>query len=121
MSTNLNNRQQIAIALLASGLTSSDVAEKINVTKETISRWFHNEAFRAELKYHRVEFFEGLIKKQYALFFKAQQQIELALTDEELPIYQRASIALRFMSQFAGNMNRNKQLSLKQGDIRCGP
>ena len=40
MSTNLNNRQQIAIALLASGLTSSDVAEKINVTKETISGGF---------------------------------------------------------------------------------
>ena len=121
MSTNLNNRQQIAIALLASGLTSSDVAKKINVTKETISRWFHNEAFRAELKYQRVEFFDGMIKKQYALFFTAQQQIELALTDEELPIYQRASIALRFMSQFAGNMNLNEQLNLKQGDIRCGP
>ena len=61
--------------------------------------------------------FDRLIKRQIALFSEAQRQIEAAFHDSEVTSYQKANIALRFISMFSGNMNVNKQLATKKSDL----
>ena len=117
MSSNLNERQQLAVVLLCSGLSATEVAKELNVRKETISRWKNNCDFNEELRSWRLAFLDRLIKRQFALFSEAQHQIEAAFQDSALTSYQKASIALRFISMFSGNMNVNKQLASKKSDL----
>ena len=117
MSSNLNARQQIAVALLCSGLSATEVAKELKVRKETISRWKNDHDFNEELRSWRLAFFDRLIKRQFALFSEAQHQIEAAFQDNALTSYQKANIALRFVSMFSGNMNVNKQLASKKSDL----
>ena len=117
MSSNLNERQQLAVVLLCSGLSATEVAKELKVRKETISRWKNNRDFNEELRNWRLAFFDRLIKRQFALFSEAQHQIEAAFQDSALTSYQKANIALRFISMFSGNMNVNKQLASKKSDL----
>ena len=117
MSSNLNERQQLAIVLLCSGLSATEVAKELKVRKETISRWKNDRDFNEELRSWRLSFFDRLIKRQFALFSEAQHQIEAAFQDSALTSYQKANIALRFISMFSGNMNVNKQLASKKSDF----
>ena len=117
MSSNLNERQQLAIVLLCSGLSATEVAKELKVRKETISRWKNDRDFNEELRNWRLAFFDRLIKRQFALFSEAQHQIEAAFQDSALTSYQKANIALRFISMFSGNMNVNKQLASKKSDL----
>ena len=117
MSSNLNERQQLAVVLLCSGLSATEVAKELKVRKETISRWKNDRDFNEELRGWRLAFFDRLIKRQFALFSEAQHQIEAAFQDSALTSYQKANIALRFISMFSGNMNVNKQLASKKSDF----
>ena len=117
MSSNLNERQQLAVVLLCSGLSATEVAKELKVRKETISRWKNDHEFNEELRSWRLAFFDRLIKRQFALFSEAQHQIEAAFQDSALTSYQKANIALRFISMFSGNMNVNKQLASKKSDL----
>ena len=107
----------MAIALLCSGLSATEVAKELKVRKETISRWKNTPDFNEELRCWRLTFFDRLIKRQFALFSEAQQQIEAAFQDSALTSYQKANIALKFISMFSGNMNVNKQLASKKSDL----
>ena len=117
MSSNLNERQQLAVVLLCSGFSATEVAKELKVRKETISRWKNDHDFNEELRSWRLAFFDRLIKRQFALFSEAQHQIEAAFQDSALTSYQKANIALRFISMFSGNMNVNKQLASKKSDL----
>ena len=117
MSSNLSERQQLAVVLLCSGLSATEVAKELKVRKETISRWKNDHDFNEELRNWRLAFFDRLIKRQFALFSEAQHQIEAAFQDSALASYQKANIALRFISMFSGNMNVNKQLASKKSDL----
>ena len=117
MSSNLNERQQLAVVLLCSGLSATEVAKELKVRKETISRWKNDHDFSEEMRSWRLAFFDRLIKRQFALFSEAQHQIEAAFQDSALTSYQKANIALRFVSMFSGNMNVNKQLASKKSDL----
>ena len=116
-STILNERQQLAVALLCSGLSATEVAKELKVRKETISRWKNNRDFNEELRSGRLAFFDRLIQRQFTLFSEAQHQIEAAFQDSALTSYQKANIALRFISMFSGNLNVNKQLASKKSDL----
>ena len=116
-STILNERQQLAVALLCSGLSATEVAKELKVRKETISRWKNNRDFNEELRSGRLAFFDRLIQRQFTLFSEAQNQIEAAFQDSALTSYQKANIALRFISMFSGNLNVNKQLASKKSDL----
>ena len=117
MSSNLNECQQLAVVLLCSGLSATEVAKELRVRKETISRWKNDRDFNEELRSWRLAFFDRVIKRQFALFSEAQHQIEAAFQDSALTSYQKASFALRFISMFSGNMNVNKQLASKKSDL----
>ena len=118
MSKNLNERQQKAIALLCAGKSAVQVAKEINIRQETLSRWKSDPTFEKELEKWRLTFFEGILQRQFHLFFEAQQKIEEAFDDEDLTSYQKANLALRLMSMFSGNTNVNRQLAIKTQDLR---
>ena len=117
MSANLNDRQQLAVVLLCFELSATEVAKKLKVRKETVSRWKNEREFNEELCNWRLAFFDRLMKRQYALFSEAQHQIETAFQDSALTSYQKTNIALRFISMFSGNMDVNKQLASKKSDL----
>jgi len=50
MSSNLSERQQLAVVLLCSGLSATEVAKELKVRKETISRWKNDRDFNEELR-----------------------------------------------------------------------
>ena len=50
MSTKLNENQLLAIPLVAQGVSGKDIANKLNVAKETISRWKKIPEFQAEVR-----------------------------------------------------------------------
>ena len=97
--------------------SATQVQKELKVRKETISRWKNDRDFNEELRSWRLAFFHRLIKRKFALFSEAQHQIEAAFQDSALTSYQKASIALRFISMFSGNMNVNKQLASKKSDF----
>ena len=39
MSKNLNENQLLAIPIVAQGVSGKDIANKLNIAKETFSRW----------------------------------------------------------------------------------
>jgi len=49
MSTKLNENQLLAIPLVAQGVSGKNVAKKIQVTEETVSRWKKLPEFQAEV------------------------------------------------------------------------
>jgi len=49
MSTKLNQNQLLAIPLVAQGVSGKNVAKKIQVTEETVSRWKKLPEFQAEV------------------------------------------------------------------------
>ena len=69
MSINANIRQQIAINYLAMGYTSSEVASKINVRRETISRWKKDENFNKKIKDAHIEYLKEIKNKQLIIIF----------------------------------------------------
>ena len=67
MSSNLNERQQLAVVLLCSGLSATEVAKELKVRKETISRWKNDHDFNEELRSWHLSFFDRVIKRQFTL------------------------------------------------------
>ena len=113
MSTNLNKRQQIAIALLCTGKSAVQVAKEINIRQETLSRWKSDPTFEKRAGKMAPYFFEGILQRQFHLFFEAQQKIEEAFDDEDLTSYQKANLALRLMSMFFWKYERKQTIGHK--------
>lgn len=56
-----HKRKKRAIQMLASGLNQSEVAKKLNVTRQTISYWWKDENFKSEVNKLRDEKDETLL------------------------------------------------------------
>ena len=84
MTTNLNNNQKLAISLMITGMTSTDIARQLKIRKETVSRWKNNDLFKEELRRSRLEFMDKLLQSQLSLVKLSQQSIENALTSDTL-------------------------------------
>ena len=79
MSIELNERQLLATQFLAIGLKLSEVAEKLSVARETISRWQQLSGFGNELRNAEKNFIKELIKREFYLLDRAQESIGLFL------------------------------------------
>ena len=54
-------RQAVAVELLASGMTISDVARQLEVDRSTVHRWLNDPIFVAELEARRDEIVESML------------------------------------------------------------
>lgn len=83
--TNLSVEQLNAIDLLVQGLADREVAEKVNVARETVTRWRNeNAVFQAELNRKRQEIWGAAANKLKCLVTQAVDVLETELQSGNL-------------------------------------
>jgi len=102
MSTKLNENQLIAIHLLASGVKASVVAKKLSIREETLSRWRQINEFKKSLDDATEVILREIVETHKNLLISSQSIIYDALHNEELDIFKKANLALRFLSLMRG-------------------
>ena len=102
MSTKLNENQLIAIHLLASGVKASVVAKELGIREETLSRWRQIDEFQKSLDNTTEVILREIVETHKNLLISSQSIIYDALHNQELDIFKKANLALRFLSLMRG-------------------
>ena len=84
--------------MLAVGFRPIDVADHLDVSKETVSRWSANDSFNEELQRLNIEFLEGLMTERYRLFEMCHEAIKGLLSSDETSQVIKANVALKYLS-----------------------
>ena len=102
MSIKLNEKQLIAVHLLASGVRASIIAKEIGIREETLSRWRQNDKFNKAVEDATEFILREIIDTHKNLLITSQSIISNALNNEELDLFKKANIALRYLSLMKG-------------------
>ena len=92
MSTQLNERQLLAAQYLAIGLRPSEVAGKLSITRETVSRWQQQAQFQDEIYTARSLAIKQMSEREYYLIELAQTNLESFFCDEETSPFQKQQL-----------------------------
>jgi hypothetical protein len=98
MSIKINKRQLIAAELLGVGHKPSDVAKKLALRRETISRWQVNPDFILAKEKAYLEVLSNIIKESTLLTNKAHQALLEAFEDQEISKVAKATIGIRYLT-----------------------
>ena len=112
MSTKLNKRQLIAAELLGVGHRPSDVAKKLALRRETISRWQVNPDFILAKEKAYLEVLSNIINESTLLTNKAHQALLEAFEDQEISKVAKAGIGIRYLSLVGSQSNAYQKFSL---------
>lgn len=93
----MNEKQQQAIILLATGKTGSEVAEQLKVTPKTISVWRSEPEFRAELNKHMLDIKTANAERMRSLCGVALQTIETCMLDEDTPVKEKLNASFKLL------------------------
>ena len=102
MSTKLNKNQLIAVHLLASGVKASVIAKQLSIRKETLSRWRQIDEFKEALEDAIEVVLRNIDETHKNLLICSQKVINEALNNEELDLFKKANLALRYLSLIKG-------------------
>ena len=102
MSIKLNEKQLIAVHLLASGVRASIIAKEIGIREETLSRWRQIDEFKDALEDATEVVLKEIDETHKNLLISSQNVINEALNNEELDLFKKANLALRFLSLIKG-------------------
>jgi transposase-like protein len=102
MSTKLNEKQLIAIHLLASGVKASIIAKELGIREETLSSWRKIEEFKEALEDATEVILREIDETHKNLLICTQKVINEALNNEELDLFKKANLALRYLSLIKG-------------------
>ena len=102
MSTKLNENQLIAVHLIASGVKASIVAKDLRVREETLSRWRQIDEFKEALQDATEAVLREIDETHKNLLIRSQDVISKALNNEELDLFKKANLALRYLSLIKG-------------------
>ena len=111
MSTKLNESQLIAIHLIASGVRASIIADQLSIRKETLSRWRQNHKFNNAIKDATEAILREIVDAHKNLLITSQNIINETLNNEELDLFKKANIALRYLSLMKGKDDISKKSS----------
>ncbi len=111
MSTKLNEKQLIAIHLLASGVKASIVAKQIGTREETLSRWRQIAEFKEALDDATEDILREIVETHKNLLISSQNIIYDALNNEDLDLFKKANLALRYLSLIKGKDDIMKKSS----------
>ena len=99
MSINLNENQLLAIPLVAQGVSGKNVAKKIQVTEETVSRWKKLPEFQAEVNALLKECREETQHKLRSLVNTAleviKDELENKNSDQQITIADLSGVAIQ--------------------------
>ena len=102
MSTKLNESQKIACHLLASGVKAKVIAKKLRIREETLSRWRQTDEFKKALEFATRIILKEIVETHKKLLISSQNIILDAFTNNDLDIFKKASLALRYLSLIKG-------------------
>lgn len=102
MSTKLNEKQLIAIHLLASGVKASIIAKEFGMREETLSRWRQIDEFKEALEDATEVVLREIDETHKNLLISSQNVINEALNNKELDLFKKANLALRYLSLLRG-------------------
>ncbi len=102
MSTKLNENQLIAVHLIASGVKASVIANNLKIREETLSRWRQIDEFNEALENATEAVLREIDETHKNLLISSQNVISEALTNEELDLFKKANLALRYLSLIKG-------------------
>ena len=102
MSTKLNETQLIAVHLLASGVKASLISKQLGFREETLSRWRQNDKFNKALEDATEVILREIDETHKNLLIRSQNVINEALNSEELELFKKANLALRYLSLMKG-------------------
>ena len=102
MSTKLNENQLIAVHLIASGVKSSIIANQLNIREETLSRWKQIDEFKDAVEDAIEDILKEIDETHKNLLISSQNVINEALNNQELDLFKKANLALRYMSLIKG-------------------
>ena len=125
MSTKLNKNQLIAVHLLASGVKASVIAKQLSIREETLSRWRQIDEFKEALEEATEAVLREIDETHKNLLIHSQNVINEALNNEELDLFKKANLALRYLSLIRGKddvsqkslNNLNKYLNYRKFDL----
>jgi len=91
----LSVKQLNAIDLLVTGVSDREVAEKVGVTRQTVTNWrLHHPEFQAGMNRRRKEIWGSSGDRMRSLLPKALDRIEKTLADDSNPNAWRAALEL---------------------------
>ena len=93
-SERLKFKQTLAVDLLASGMTVSETARKVDVNRRTIQRWFDDPVFMAELEDRRQELLDSMLDQRLLAGRMATAQLMQSMESPEEGIALRAATEL---------------------------
>jgi len=102
MSTKLNENQLIAAYLIASGVKASLIAKQLGIRDETLSRWRQNDKFNKAIENATELILREIIDTHKNLLITFQSIIRSGLNNEELDLFKKANLALRYLSLIKG-------------------
>ena len=102
MSTKINENQLIAAYLIASGVKASLIAKQLGIRDETLSRWRQNDKFNKAVEDATEVILTEIVDTNKNLLITSQNIISDALNSEELELFKKANIALRYLSLMKG-------------------
>ena len=102
MSTKLNENQLIAVHLIASGVKASVIANQLSIREETLSRWRQNDEFNEAVEDTIEIVLREIDETHKNLLICSQNIIADALNNEELDLFKKANLALRYLSLIKG-------------------
>ena len=97
MSKKLNKRQQIAANLIGLGHRPSEVATKLSITKETISRWRAQENFEIEVDQVTNALLDEMIDERISIIDTCQNVIKNIISDDAVSANVRGNIAMKYL------------------------
>ena len=97
-STKLNESQLIAAELLGAGHRPSEVARKLSLRRETISRWKVNHDFVLAMDRAHLDVLSNIANDTTMLTNKAHQALLEAFDDEKISKVAKATIGIRYLS-----------------------
>ena len=102
MSIKLNENQLIAVHLIASGVKASLIAKQIGIREETLSRWRQNDEFSKAVKDATEIILREIDQTHKNLLITSQNIINEALNNEDLDLFKKANLALRYLGLMKG-------------------
>ena len=102
MSIKLNKNQLIAVHLLASGVKASIIAKELDLREETLSRWRQIDDFKKALEDATEAVLREIDETHKNLLITSQNIINEALNNEDLDLFKKANLALRYLGLMKG-------------------
>ena len=113
----LNKRQLIAAELLGVGYKPSDVAKKLSIRRETISRWQVNQEFIFAKEKAYLEVLSNIVNESNLLTNKAHHALLEAFDDQEISKVAKATIGIRYLSLVGAQSNTYEKTNKKYTEL----